>query len=226
MALAYHEEDEAIEKKLNKMLRDSRNRDYQARIYYALGYIEEKHGREDKAVDFYWKSVHASVDNENQQVLSFRKLGDYYFRERAYMQAQSCYDSCMYMMDSRYEDYDRQKVVLGDLTSLTQCLSTIQLQDSVLALAALPEAERNRVIDSKIEEVKAREEALREQERQAQDDRNFYERNNSGGITSYSNEQVTGNWYFYNPVTIALGKNDFKRKWGRRKLEDNWSRKN
>lgn len=226
MALAYHEEDEAIEKKLNKMLRDSRNRDYQDRIYYALGNIEEKHGREDKAVDFYWKSVHASVDNENQQALSFRKLGDYYFRERAYMQAQSCYDSCMYMMDSRYEDYDRLKVVLGDLTSLTQCLSTIQLQDSVLALAALPEAERNRVIDSKIEEVKAREEALREQERQAQDDRNFYERNNSGGITSYSNEQVTGNWYFYNPVTIALGKNDFKRKWGRRKLEDNWRRQN
>ena len=27
-------------------------------------------------------------------------------------------------------------------------------------------------------------------------------------------------------MTIALGKNDFKRKWGRRKLEDNWRRRN
>ena len=36
--------------------------------------------------------------------------------------------------------------------------------------------------------------------------------------------EMTG--IFYNPVTIALGKNDFKRKWGRRKLEDNWRRQN
>ena len=43
---------------------------------------------------------------------------------------------------------------------------------------------------------------------------------------AFSQGNSGGDWYFYNPVTIALGKNDFKRKWGRRKLEDNWRRRN
>ena len=36
MALAYQEGDAAVEKKLKKMLRDSRNEEFQDRIYYAL----------------------------------------------------------------------------------------------------------------------------------------------------------------------------------------------
>lgn len=227
MALAYQNGDATVEKKLRKMLRDSRNEDFQDRIYYALGNIEEVRGEEKKAVDLYWKSVRSSVDNENQQALSFRKLGDFYFKERDYVQAQVCYDSCMYAMDSRYEDYDRLKVLLGDLTELTQCLRTIQIQDSLLSLGALSETERNRIIDSKIEHIKKQEEEAREQERKAQTERNFYERNNMlGNSGDYTANSGGGDWYFYNPMTIALGKNEFKRKWGRRKLEDNWRRQN
>lgn len=227
MALAYQGDDGIIEKKLYKMLKDSRNADFQDRIYYALGNIEAKRGNEQKAVDLYWKSVRASVDNDNQQALSFRKLGDYYFQEREYLQAQSCYDSCMYVMDSRYEDYDQLKVLLEDLTRLTRHLRTIQLQDSLLRLAALPEAERNNIIDQKIQVIREKEAAEKEQARQAMNERNFYERNDMlGNRNTYGDNGNGSDWYFYNPVTIAMGKNEFKRKWGRRKLEDNWRRQN
>lgn len=67
MALAYQSGDEAVNRKLTKMLRDSKNDEFRDRIYYALANIEEKRGNEEKAVDLYWKSVHSSVDNENQQ---------------------------------------------------------------------------------------------------------------------------------------------------------------
>ncbi len=227
MALAYQGKDAVIEKKLEKMLRDSRNDDFQDRIYYALGNIEEKQGEEDKAVNLYWKSVRASVDNDNQQALSFRKLGDYYFKEKDYVRAQSCYDSCMYVMDSRYEDYDQLKMLLGDLTDLTQCLSAIQLLDSLLNLAAMPEADRNQIIDRKIQEIKDKEIAEKEQARQAMSERNFYERNNMlGNRNAYGTNNKRSDWYFYNPVTIAVGKNEFKQRWGRRKLEDHWRRQN
>ena len=33
-------------------------------------------------------------------------------------------------------------------------------------------------------------------------------------------------WYFYNPQLVEQGKAEFQRLWGRRKLEDNWRRKN
>ena len=227
MALAYQEGDAAVEKKLKKMLRDSRNEEFQDRIYYALANIENKRGNEEGAAGLYWKSVHASVDNDNQQALSFVKLGDYYFKNKAYVQAQSCYDSCLLVMDSRYEDYEKLKSLLTDLTELVTNLRIIQTQDSLQRIAVLPEEERNRLIDDKITAIKEQENTRKEQERREQAERNFYRRNDmlSRG-DAFSQGNRGGDWYFYNPVTIALGKNDFKRKWGRRKLEDNWRRRN
>lgn len=105
----------------------------------------------------YWKSVHASVDNDNQQALSFVKLGDYYFKNKAYVQAQSCYDSCLLVMDSRYEDYEKLKSLLTDLTELVTNLRIIQTQDSLQRIAVLPEEERNRLIDDKITAIKEQE---------------------------------------------------------------------
>ncbi|MGB3590208.1 MAG: hypothetical protein WBA16_00850 [Nonlabens sp.] len=40
------------------------------------------------------------------------------------------------------------------------------------------------------------------------------------GPGSFTNQPST--FYFYNPQTIARGKQDFERKWGRRELRDNW----
>ena len=33
-------------------------------------------------------------------------------------------------------------------------------------------------------------------------------------------------WYFYNSSTVTAGKTDFQRRWGSRKLEDDWRRRN
>ena len=77
----------------------------------------------------------------------------------------------------------------------------------------LPEEERNRLIDDKITAIKEQENTRKEQERREQAERNFYRRNDmlSRG-DAFSQGNRGGDWYFYNPVTIALGKNDFKRK--------------
>lgn len=227
MALAYQSGDEAVQKKLKKMLKDRKNVDYRDRIYYALGSIEEKKGNQEEAVELYWKSVKSSVDNDNQKSLSFMKLGDYYFTRKDFIPAQTCYDSCLYFMDSRVEDYDRMKNLVTGLTDLVTQLNTVQLQDSLQQLAKMPEAERLQVIDDKIREIREEEERLKEEERQQQQERSFFMRNDmlSRG-DAFSQNGGGGDWYFYNPVTVALGKNDFKRKWGRRKLEDNWRRIN
>jgi len=36
----------------------------------------------------------------------------------------------------------------------------------------------------------------------------------------------SGDWYFYNPTIVKSGVSDFRKKWGTRKLEDNWRRTN
>jgi hypothetical protein len=35
-----------------------------------------------------------------------------------------------------------------------------------------------------------------------------------------------GSWYFYNLQAVEMGKQEFVRRWGARKLEDNWRRAN
>lgn len=233
MALAYQDGDNSVFKKLKKMLKNTNNVEFRDRIYYAMANIEQKRGNEDEAVKLYWKSVNTSVSNDNQKSLSFMKLGDHYFQNRKYVDAHTCYDSCMFFMDSRVENYDKLKGLVTDLSALVTNLNTIQKQDSLLQLAALPEAERNQMIDGMIQKIKDEEKQAKEQEKQAQQERNFYQQNDmisrgdafSQQRNSNSNSNAS-DWYFYNPVTISLGRNDFKRKWGRRKLEDNWRRQN
>ena len=38
------------------------------------------------------------------------------------------------------------------------------------------------------------------------------------------NQNRGGGWYFDNPNTLSFGYSEFSRKWGNRKLEDNWRR--
>ena len=40
------------------------------------------------------------------------------------------------------------------------------------------------------------------------------------------NNQTPAEWYFYNPATVANGKNEFQRLWGQRQLADDWRRNN
>ena len=45
----------------------------------------------------------------------------------------------------------------------------------------------------------------------------------SAGLTPVG---TTGEWYFYNPALITSGRTEFQRRWGKRKLEDQWRRLN
>ena len=44
---------EKMKKELEKMLRDSKNMDFQDQIYYALGNMSMKEGNEEEAVEYY-----------------------------------------------------------------------------------------------------------------------------------------------------------------------------
>ncbi len=225
-ALAFQEGDKKVTRTLNRMLRDVKNVDYRDRIYYALANIEEKKGDEGAAVDLYWKSVRSSVNNDNQQSLSFRELGDYYLKEQNYVSAQACYDSCLFLMDSRHPDYSRLKGLVTDLTDLVVQIKIIQEQDSLQRLATMSVNDRMKLIDGIIQEVRSREEESKREINRMQEERNFYDRNNMLGQGGIAPPRSGSEWYFYNPVTVSVGKNDFNRKWGRRKQEDNWRRQN
>lgn len=86
----------------------------------------------------------------------------------------------------------------------------------------MPEAARMAAIDKVIADEQKR---IKEEEERRQ---NEFLSNDYLSANTYQNQsnQQDGKWYFYNPSTITLGKAEFERKWGKRKLEDNWRRAN
>ena len=228
-ALSYtgNENGEEIRKGLRKMLRDQKNLEYQDQIYYALAEMDVKDENIDAAIPNYWESTKVSIFNENQKALSFLKLGDYYFDELNYPKAQMCYDSSMTYLGQEYPNYSEISNRVGNLTELVNNLNMVEREDSLQHVASMNTADRDRLIASLIKKINDREREQRLKEAEALSDRAFYSQNNMlGNNRNFNNGSSQGNWYFYNPTNIGLGKSDFQRKWGRRKLEDNWRRKN
>ncbi len=212
-----------LKKELLKLAKDDKNKEYLDQLYYTLGNIEKQEGNIEKAIEYYTLSAQSSTDNNNQKGMSYLVLADYYFEKSNYTKAQAYYDSSYNALDKNFPDYNRLEVKTRHLNKLVENLNIISTEDSLLRIAGMPSKERDELIakiiaDLQIAEQKARE--LEQEERQKsmllqQTQRYRTEAEPSGG-----------KWYFYNPASISYGQSEFQMKWGKRKLEDNWRRKN
>ncbi len=154
-------------------------------------------------------------------------LGRLYFELGNYEKAQPSYSEAVPQLPQNYPDYSvlkRRSDVLDELAVYSQ---NVNLQDSLLHLASLPEDELLKVIDGMIAELKKREKEEAEEARRLEYEANaeqfgndFTDNTNSFTINS------DNSWYFYNTATKNAGKTEFQKRWGSRKLEDNWRRRN
>ncbi|MBN3035293.1 MAG: tetratricopeptide repeat protein [Bacteroidales bacterium] len=214
-----------IEKKLTKMLREDKNKDFLDQIYYALADIALKNGQDTLAISFLKLSVATSVMNNYQRAASALKLGDIYFSTREYEPAQAYYDTAMQVLPEDYPDYKQIAARTESLSDLVANLVVIQTEDSLQRLAAMPEEERLALIDKLIEDLKREEELRKEEEEQQQALADMMNQMNRGEGTSgptSGSPTGSGNWYFYNPSALSFGFTEFTKTWGRRKLEDLW----
>ncbi len=211
---------EYIIKKLTKMLKDDKNTDFQDQIYFALAHIALQDSDTTSAIDYFKKSVSTSHTNNYQKAISSLDLADIFFGTRNYITAQLYYDSTMQFLPKDYPNFKELAKKTLTLTDLVKNLQVIQRQDSLQKLAAMPEDQRNKIIDQIIAKLIAEEQKkqIEEQKRvEAQ-----YLLSPSSGIDQQAIGSKEGRWYFYNPTTISMGFSTFKRRWGQRKSEDNW----
>ena len=209
-----------LQRELTKMLKDDKNTDYLDQIYYALGNIAYNEMRDDDALWYFKQSIAYSTINDNQKSISYLAVADIYFDKPDYRNAQLYYDSAMVNLPHEYPDYQNIRRKAENLTDLVNCIETIHTQDSLQKLAKMSEDERNKVIDKKIQEVKAAEQAEKNRENEAKNELAQAQQ------MSRQNTQTGGKWYFYNQSSLSLGQDEFRKKWGSRKLEDNWRRSN
>lgn len=216
---------------LRRMLRYDRNKDYQDQIYYAIGNLYLSRGDTTHAIENYVLAAEKSTRNGIEKAISQITLGNLYFERHEYELAQPCYAEAVPLLPKDYPDYkilSRRSDVLDELAVYSQ---NVTLQDSLLRLAAMTPEQRMFVIERLIEDLKRREqeeaEAARREEYLANQAAagNQLQQGAAGAPTQYVINS-DNSWYFYNTATRNAGKTEFQRRWGSRKLEDNWRRRN
>ncbi|MDY0342039.1 MAG: tetratricopeptide repeat protein [Lentimicrobium sp.] len=215
-----------IVRELEKMLKDNKNDDFQDQIYYALADIALKDKNDTLGIKNLRKSVATSVDNDYQKAISSLRLADLYYQRKDYRPAQAYYDTALMVIPADFPNADEITVRTEILTRLVDNLQTVYVQDSLQHLAAMPEAERLAIIDAAIAEYTRKE----EEARRLEEEMRLADQAGAGLMGSRQMVDPTrgttslggGGWYFYNPSAISMGYSEFTRKWGRRKLEDNW----
>ena len=154
---------------------------------------------------------------------NYFKLSEIYLNQKEYKSAYIQHDSILMLMDSGDERYVQTKRVHSNLNDIVINQDIIQEKDSLLALAFLTEGERNQKIDDYIEALKLQDMEKKEQEKENNFGSNFNQ-------YEFNRNQATlptgGGWYFYNPTAMSFGYSEFLTRWGNRKNESNWRRKN
>ncbi|MDR1054244.1 MAG: hypothetical protein LBL90_00040 [Prevotellaceae bacterium] len=213
-----------IRKTLEKALKDSRNEEYLDQIYYALATVEQADNNMSKALEYYQKSISAQSINNRQKALSYNALANYYYDLPDYVKAYHYYDSSAKIIGIEHSRYEEITGKVQKLRKLAENLEFVQKQDSLQKIAQMTPEERDRLIEKRIEEASAAEKAQQEMQQQRQ--QQIYQAERSRNMNESTAQSASGQWYFYNTTALSLGFNDFQMRWGRRKLEDNWRRRN
>ena len=212
-----------MRKELERMLRDSKNKDFQDQIYFAMGNMSMKERNEAEALEFFRKSANATSRNQNQKGRSYLALAGHYYDKPDYMKAGEYYDSAVFFLDQKYPDYKALEIKSQSLNALVSQLTIIQTQDSLQRIAQMSESERDALISSIIAKIiKDESEGIISEYSDRYNLGQYYEneRRFQGNI------EQEGKWYFYNQTALTFGRTEFRRRFGDRKLEDNWRRSN
>jgi tetratricopeptide (TPR) repeat protein len=212
-----------IRRELEKMLRDSKNKEFQDQIYFAIGNLAMKEGNEKEAVEYFTKSAAVNAGNRSQKAKSYLSLAEYFNKKPDYLMAARYYDSTVYSIDQNNPNYQALKIKSLNYDALVAQLTVIQREDSLQKIAKMSESERNTMITSIINKaIKEETEGKTNRSADRYNMGQFYEneRRFQGNI------EQEGKWYFYNQAALTFGRTEFRRRWGDRKLEDNWRRSN
>ena len=219
--------------KLKRMAANDNNAEYLDQIYYAIGNIHLAQGDTLQAISAYEKGNKKATRNGIEKGVLLLTLGNVYWEREQFADAQRCYGEAIGLLDKDRKDYEelsQRSKILDELVPYTEA---VHLQDSLLSLAQMSEAERNKAIDRVIDALKKKEkeerDAQQEAEANAQQAKNQAnmpntQRNQTPRVPSA--QQGSGTWYFYNPTAVSQGKATFQHEWGKRENIDNWRRSN
>lgn len=222
---------------LTELEENRENRPFLDKIYYRIAEFHRNNGSDSLSEAYYNKSLKKTSSDKYLRALNYETLGNMYFDRNVYKTAGAYYDSTMTSMVENTKPFRIIKKKRENLDDVIYYEGVAQVNDSILKIVSLSKEEQLAIFTNYAEQLKLK--ALEEEKRKAealqqQNNAVTANQNNLNQITPTSQRNAKGlpgqfqtngvnsTFYFYNPTTVAYGKNEFLKLWGERKLQDNW----
>jgi tetratricopeptide (TPR) repeat protein len=211
---------------LERLLKEEKNRPYRDQVYFAMAEIALSSGDKENGMAYLQQSLTSSSSNRAQQTEAYYRLGTLFFEQEEYLAAKLYYDSTLNVMANTDERYLPTERLRDNLTDIAQNLATIELQDSLIRVAAMTPEEQ-------AELAKNLYEAQRKPAAAPASSRDKFGMSQRAAALSKSGlmdrtSTTTGalrtdsDFWAYDDRTVKRGEREFDRRWGDRPLTDNW----
>ncbi|WP_246021957.1 type IX secretion system periplasmic lipoprotein PorW/SprE [Flavobacterium cellulosilyticum] len=233
-------------KTFEKLAADRENRPFLGVIYYEMGVFYDKTNDQKLASKFYNASLKKASSDPYLVASNYRNIGNMHFKNTDYAVAAKYYDSTLVKLQVKTREYIHINKVRKDLDEVIEYESIAKINDSILNVVGMSDENRVLYFENYIEKLKKEDEKKKIlEEKQKQILENIVRNNLTSSddpaaivqkagmppkkqsLAPPSINVVSGNvtantFYFYNPATVAYGKSEFKKRWGKRTLGSNW----
>ncbi|TJY34745.1 type IX secretion system periplasmic lipoprotein PorW/SprE [Pontimicrobium aquaticum] len=197
------------------------NRPFLDKIYYQIAEYHKTNESDTIAASYYNKSLRTGSRDNMLNAMSYQNLGNMSFDKTEYKNAGAYYDSTMLNLKQNTKLFREIKRKRDNLDDVIFYEDVAVRNDSILSLVNMSNEERVTYFTDYTNKLKEKAEALKEEAETAKLIAEQTSKNKNTNINSRGLEK-TSTFYFYNPVTVAYGKNEFLQNWGERQLQDNW----
>jgi tetratricopeptide (TPR) repeat protein len=213
---------------LQKMVKKEKYFPFRDAIYYTMANLVLPKDQ-DAAMGYLNQSLKAESNNTLQKALTYKAIADIYYGQRQYRFAKNFYDSTASVMPKEFVDTAVVNTRKRVLTDVVVRVEAIQKEDSLQRIAAMSESDRNIFLEKMAANIrKEAEEKAKKDKANAANGTDQTVANNPFGNPSNTNlgpkKDDSGDWYFYNNASKSSGFSEFKKRWGKRSLSDNWRR--
>ena len=221
----------AFLKQYKSLLKDRDNRPYLDVLNRQVGLFYRDIDQQEKALEYLKTAAKEGKQDKQLKARNFLSIADIYFNSAGYAVAGQYYDSALALLPPKAKETFRISKRRESLREVVDLEVIAHKNDSILNLVALSTEERNAYFQTFIDQL--RKEDFRKMQA------NLGTKNNSGadffnvanfgeaieksfGETNFGSMGGKTTFYFYSNQALTRGRQDFKRRWGNRTLNDNW----
>ncbi len=214
--------------RLNKMIKDFKNQEYQDQLYFSLAKIALSENNIPLAIENLNLSIESPGRNPAQKVESNYLLAELEFKREHYVEAKAAFDGALGGMKETDERYAYTKLMSENLTDIARHITTITEKDSLLRIALLSPGEQEALAKEIIRQQEdaadklAKQSGFNKSAAKGRGNAAAQARGQFPNVRNVSSGPSSSSFFAFDERRVKKGERDFSRTWGDIPLGNHW----